>query len=64
MEWQLIETAPVKTRVLVWRPAWRCVCEVWMDDFDRGRAVEPITGATFRPQWWMPLPPPPGALDV
>lgn len=59
--WQPIETAPKKARVLAWRPSYRTVCAVYVDDFEPGRVVEPITGRIWIAQWWMPLPEPPAA---
>lgn len=59
--WQPIATAPPKSRVLAWRPAYKCACEVWVDDFSPGYVVEPITGKSWTAEWWMPVPPaPPG----
>lgn len=59
--WRPINEAPPKARVMAWRPSYAVACEVYVDDFDPGRVVEPITGKTWIAEWWMPLvPPPPG----
>lgn len=60
-DWRPISEAPKKGRVMAWRPSYAVACEVYVDDFEPGRVVDPITGKTWIAEWCMPLvPPPPG----